>query len=526
MGPQVTDAPSTSLPLLAAQLGVWVAQQLEPESLVFHVSQFADIAGPVDADVFECALGRVLVEAEALRVRIVERGGEVRQELVSGSDWSLTRVDVSGLADPEGGARAWMREEMRRPFDLAGGGRLFTWALLKLSEERFFWYQRCHHIVLDGYSCSLVARRVAEVYTALVRGVPCPETSFRSLGRLVEQDRDYRDSPQHERDRDFWSARPLTEVEPLLLSGRSASAADFPLQQSAYLDKGAVDAVCAAAGLGPAGWTGAVLALSGAYFARLAGRDTVTVELPVTSRVTAVHRSTPGMLSNILPLSVPVPSGATITDVLTDVSASVRHLLLRQRYRQEDLHAGLGHAGGQYAFGPMVNILSFDHRLDFAGHPASAHPLTNGPVPDLALTIAPDTHPGRLRVDLHANPALYTHDDLTNHLTRLQHFINNLAADTEQPICRVELMDRAERTQVLEGWNDTARDVPDDTLPVLFEQQVARTPDAVAVVFEGVELSYREVNERANRLARLLVGQGAGPERFIAVALPRSADLV
>ncbi|MFF5668115.1 amino acid adenylation domain-containing protein [Streptomyces griseofuscus] len=526
MGPQVTDAPSTSLPLLAAQLGVWVAQQLEPESLVFHVSQFADIAGPVDADVFECALGRVLVEAEALRVRIVERGGEVRQELVSGSDWSLTRVDVSGLADPEGGARAWMREEMRRPFDLAGGGRLFTWALLKLSEERFFWYQRCHHIVLDGYSCSLVARRVAEVYTALVRGVPCPEASFRSLGRLVEQDRDYRDSPQHERDRDHWSRQVEAGAEPLLLSGRSAPPADLPLQQSAYLDKESVNAVCAAAGLGPAGWTGAVLALSGAYFARLAGRDTVTVELPVTSRVTAVHRSTPGMLSNILPLSVPVPSGATITDVLTDVSASVRHLLLRQRYRQEDLHAGLGHAGGQYAFGPMVNILSFDHRLDFAGHPASAHPLTNGPVPDLALTIAPDTNPGRLRVDIHANPALYTHDDLTNHLTRLHHFINTLAANPQQPIAHMELMDPAERTQVLEGWNDTARDIPHGTLPVLFEQQVARTPDAVAVVFEGVELSYREVNERANQLARLLVEQGAGPERFVAVALPRSADLV
>ncbi|MYQ96758.1 non-ribosomal peptide synthetase [Streptomyces sp. SID4946] len=84
----------------------------------------------------------------------------------------------------------------------------------------------------------------------------------------------------------------------------------------------------------------------------------------------------------------------------------------------------------------------------------------------------------------------------------------------------------AERAQVLEEWNDTARDIPHGTLPVLFEQQVARTPDAVAVVFEGVELSYREVNERANQLARLLLEQGAGPERFVAVTLPRSADLV
>ncbi|CAL2059776.1 protein of unknown function [Streptomyces murinus] len=79
---------------------------------------------------------------------------------------------------------------------------------------------------------------------------------------------------------------------------------------------------------------------------------------------------------------------------------------------------------------------------------------------------------------------------------------------------------------MLEEWNETGRELPGGTLPVLFEQQVKRTPDAGAVAFEGVELSYREVNERANRLARVLVGQGAGPERFVAVALSRSAELV
>ncbi|WP_244950505.1 non-ribosomal peptide synthetase, partial [Streptomyces griseofuscus] len=108
-------------------------------------------------------------------------------------------------------------------------------------------------------------------------------------------------------------------------------------------------------------------------------------------------------------------------------------------------------------------------------------------------------------------------------LTRL---LEGALADPRRPVSRAHFLDAGEQRLVLEEWNDTSAAVADGTLPVLFEAQVARTPDAVAVVCDGVELSYREVNERANRLARLLIGQGAGPERFVAVAMPRSAELV
>ena len=84
----------------------------------------------------------------------------------------------------------------------------------------------------------------------------------------------------------------------------------------------------------------------------------------------------------------------------------------------------------------------------------------------------------------------------------------------------------AERRRMLKDWNDTARVIPEVTLPELFEAQVARTPDAPAVIFEGTQVSYAELNARASRLARLLVSLGAGPERLVAVAMPRSADMI
>ncbi|MGN8084377.1 AMP-binding protein, partial [Variovorax sp. 22077] len=101
-----------------------------------------------------------------------------------------------------------------------------------------------------------------------------------------------------------------------------------------------------------------------------------------------------------------------------------------------------------------------------------------------------------------------------------------IAADPAQPIGRIEILAPEERQQILVGWNDTTHPVPEATLPALFEQQAAHTPEAIALVFEDQRLSYAELNARANQIAHHLIAQGVGPERFVALALPRSIELV
>ena len=101
-----------------------------------------------------------------------------------------------------------------------------------------------------------------------------------------------------------------------------------------------------------------------------------------------------------------------------------------------------------------------------------------------------------------------------------------VTAEAGQQIREIDLLGAEERRRILEGWNDTERAVPQATLPELFEQQVERTPDAVAVVFEDQQLSYRELNERANRLAHYLVGRGIGPEDVVGLAVPRSLEMM
>ena len=109
---------------------------------------------------------------------------------------------------------------------------------------------------------------------------------------------------------------------------------------------------------------------------------------------------------------------------------------------------------------------------------------------------------------------------------RLVRLLEAVTSDPQQPIGTVQLLSQAEREQVLRLWNQTTHEVPRSTLPQLFEAQVQRTPRATAVIFQERSLSYTELNQRANQLAHELIQRGIGPEDIVALALPRSLDLI
>ncbi|MFK4273640.1 condensation domain-containing protein, partial [Streptomyces milbemycinicus] len=157
----------TRLPVTTAQREIWIAHQIDPESPAYRIGEYLEIHGPVDPAVLERALRHVINEAESLRTRFAEEDGTVYQYVTPLSDWALPVFDVSGERDPRAEAEAWMRSEMSDPMR-PESGQLFTFALFKLREDSFAWYQSFHHLVVDGAGFALIARRVSDVYSALV----------------------------------------------------------------------------------------------------------------------------------------------------------------------------------------------------------------------------------------------------------------------------------------------------------------------------------------------------------------------
>lgn len=159
---------------MAGQLGVWHAQQLDPDNPIYNMAEYIEIRGTVDARLFEKAVRTAVSEIDCFALRFEEDpDGTPRQYAAPSTDWPFHTVDLSETEDPRARAAEWMRADLRRPVDLRGG-ELFTEALLKIEDGLFFWYQRIHHIIADGLAGSRIAAHVAAVYTALRDGTPSP----------------------------------------------------------------------------------------------------------------------------------------------------------------------------------------------------------------------------------------------------------------------------------------------------------------------------------------------------------------
>src|SRR3981081_1054972 len=211
------------LPLSDAQLGIWFAQSIDQSSSTYNLAEYLEIGGSVDATLFEMALRQVVAETEALHVRFVSDADVPGQIIGPAPDWSMSLVDVSGAPDPQAAAERWMRADLAKPVDLMRGP-LFAYALFKAAADRFFWYSRYHHIVMDGFGFALVAKRVADGYSALAAGRTAEPATFGSLAPLLDDDATYRASKRFEQDRHFWMDYLAGLQEPANLGERPRTA--------------------------------------------------------------------------------------------------------------------------------------------------------------------------------------------------------------------------------------------------------------------------------------------------------------
>ncbi|NVI92300.1 non-ribosomal peptide synthetase [Actinomadura sp. BRA 177] len=514
------------VPLSAAQQSVWYAQQLAPETPI-HIAQYIEIEGPVDHELFDRVARIAAHEAPAMNARLTERDGAARQVLDPDASVSIPLVDLSGEPDPDAAARAWMRERMSAPLP-PDGDRLFHTALLRLGPDLHRWFLRAHHTILDAYSGLLISRRAAEVYTLLADGgeyVPAELGDYRAL--LAAEDA-YRRSERFERDRAYWTERFADKPVAVSLSDEMAEPTSDYRSLITVVPPGETADLAAGARRLRTATQGLAIAATAAYVARMTGTEDVILGLAVSGRTSQAALDTPAMLSTVLPLRVTVRPGMTVDELVRTVTRASARALRHQRYRREDLLRDLKLLGERRRlYGPVINIMAFDYRFDFAGLPARTHAITTGPIDDLSINIYDNFDGNGMRVDFEAHPDLYTEDQVSTHLDRYVRFLRALGdAAPSTPLREVELLDDTERSRVLDEWNDTAMRVEPAVVPELFEAQAARTPDASAVSHDGATLTYRELDERANRLAHHLIGRGVGAEDFVALALPRDEILI
>ena len=404
--------------------------------------------------------------------------------------------------------RQILTEERARRFDMADPP-LLRFLLVRVGADRYRFAVTNHHILLDGWSMPLVLGELFGDPSA----DPVPYRDY--LAWLAGRDRAAAEA--------VWREALAGVDEPTLL----APARTGPSRrEQRILDLGP-DLSSAIADLARrSGLTlnGVVQGLWGLLLARLAGRDDVVFGMTVSGRppeIPGIERMV-GLLINTIPVRVRLDAAEPVAGLLARLQEEQSRLSEADFLGLTDIQrlTGLGELFDTlYIFEnyPVVRDLETGDGLRITGAEGS-----DGAHYPLGLAVMPSE---TLRLRLDHDLAAFDEETAESILTRLCRLAEALIADPDRPVGRIDVLDDAERG-LLAGWNDTGRSVPEGTLPELFEAQVVRTPGAVAVESGDVRLSYAELNDWSGRFARWLVAQGVGPEKLVAVALPRSVELV
>ncbi|QFR33553.1 non-ribosomal peptide synthetase [Ancylobacter sp. TS-1] len=518
----MNERPGTAHPLTEAQAGLWYAQRLDPANPLFNTGQYIEMTGPLDRVAFEAALAQAVAEAEALALRMVDDPAGPRQIVDPARRPALEVIDVSQAPDPLAAAEADIARDMATPIDPArdplAAERLFV-----LGPRHHVWQQRIHHLAIDGYGMILLTQRVAELYNARRRGSEAG-AKLPGLAAALEEDAAYRVSDKRETDGAYW--RELFADRPEVASlapGLPASAPRFH-RRAVEIDGAAFARLRDAGERTAVPWPDVVTALTAAYVRRHTGTPEVVVGVPFMARLGSAAARVPAMLMNVLPLRVASDEDAPLDEVLGAVARSLTRARRHGRYRSEQLRRDLRLVGGQRRLhGPLINLLPFDETPRFDGLSCRLEVLSTGLVDDITFTFRLHGSQG-LRLEVDANPELYDAGTVEAHAARLTHFIE--AASAAGTLREVPTATPDEARRHLFALNATDHPVPDTTLAALIEAQMRATPHAPALRFGGRTLDYATLDARSAALAEALAARGVGRESLVAVALPRSFELV
>lgn len=509
--------------LTEAQAGLWYAQRLDPQNPVFNTGQYLEMRGPLDVEAFKRAVNLAMAEADGLTWTVADDADGPRLVAAPTLPPRLEVIDCSDDADPVATAIAAMRIDMATPIDLERTSATRQ-CLYLAGPDRSFWYQRIHHVFIDGYGTSLLLRRICDLYRSFVTGVSATTRPFAPFGPLLEADQAYRESAGANADRAYWTQafndRPdvVGLADGVAITSRSYTSVRAPFP--AGVDQGLAD-VSASSGVN---WPDILVALVGAYVQRHIGGREAIVGVPAMLRVGSVGARVPAMVMNVLPIRVSVDEDQPLGVVLEGLSAQMKAARKHGRYRSEQLRRDLGLLSDQRRlYGVLVNVLPFDSIPDLPGLTTELHVLGTGPVDDLTVTLRADANGAGLSLELDGNPRLYSADDLTAHGSRLAEFIGRALRATT--LAEVPTVTAAEHRRWVVEVNDTQHAVADATLTALIESAMSRTPAATAVIDHEGALTYAELDALTADWARRLRKAGVGAGDIVAVLVPRSVEL-
>ena len=518
-----------------AQERFWFLDQMDPGTSVLNESAHFRLTGRLDTDTLRRSLQEVVNRHEVLRTTFAVRGGQLFQLIAPALTMDVPVIDLRDLSKGDRQAEAWRRarEETQRPFDLARGPLLRA-RLLRTGEEEHVLLLVIHHIIFDGWSLGVLTREISILYEAFSRGNPSPLPDLPvQYADFAEFQRQSLDGAELAPGLAYWKgvlgsgppdlALPTDRPRPPIQTCRGAA-------ESVMLSRPLSKALAALSRREGVSLFMTLLAVFQTLLHRYTGQHDIAVGIPVAERSREELQGLIGCFLNILILRTDLSGNPTFRELVRRVGKVARQAYDHQATPFQKLVEEL-QPERDPSRAPLVQV--FVNMLNFAPGQLELPGVTVqhlaspkiGSMHDVTLYV--EEQEAGIRLRLVYNPDLFDAATIIRMLEHFQTLLNSVVGDAGQRLSALPLLTDRERDQMLVEWNRTDAPYPADVcLHQLVERQVQLTPDAVAAVCGEAELTYGDLNRRANQLAHSLRALRVGPETLVGICMERSFEMV
>ncbi len=532
--PILPEGRGIEYPLSFSQERFWFLDQLEPNNLAYKVTHGFRLSGHLDVEALERSLGEIVRRHESLRTTFHLRDGKPVQRVREEWSFKLTNIDLrqQTASDSDADVQRLYEGEHRRPFDLSAD-LLLRASLLRLGADEHVLLLNTHHIAWDHWSIGLFFRELSVLYQAFAAGRPSP------LAELAVQYKHYA----------LWQRTALTtELENHLtywkqLLADASPALNLPIDrprkplqnrregyQTVLLSKELTADLQALSRKAGVTFFMTLLAAFQTLLHRLTGEEDIVVGTPVAGRHRSETENLIGLFLNSLALRTRFSDNPTILELLARVRDVALGAYDHQELPFEKLVEELQperDLSRTPIFQVFINLYNFQEatlELDGLSVRRLAR-VKRAPQFDIELYIR--EHTDGMRLTFVYDSDLFEFETIKRMLANFEILLEAIASKPQLRVSDLPILTDAEKHQLLVEWNYTDRVYPNEKcIHHLFEEQVEKTPDALAIVFGGRTLNYRELNAGANQLAHRLRKLGVAPDMLVGVFLERSIEMV
>ena len=515
--------------LTSYQKDIWMMQNVYPNRPTYILGGYITFYEKVDYKKLNEALNIVIRENDSLRTKIIEKNGEPFQIFVPSVDYKIEFHNFSNHKESEKYSINWMQEEFAKVFNISTD-KLFRIDLIKADEKIYYLLVKAHHLIMDGWGLHILSKRIVDKYYSLICGKEIEDKNIYSYKTFIENHDKYLNSERYKKSSIFWENK-LKDLNEHLINRNSkynkdevitSSRKTMIIKREIYdkLERMAKDADCSTFHL--------FIAVLAVYFGRTYNKKEIVINVPIHNRTNVSEKNTIGLFTNEIPLRINLEENLQFTDLLMNIRNLLRECYRHQKFPINRVLKSKDIVNERISE-ISLSYINTDYEKEFEGHPVEVNSLTSkGQLNALTVFIRELTKTQDVKVDFDYQMEVFNNEfPIENVMNHIQNILDELLRCNNKQIYDIEMLTSEEKNKLMVEFNDTKAYYPENkTIEEIFEEQADKMPDEIAVEAEGKKLTYRELDEKSNSLARTLRKKGVGPDVVVGIMVERSVDMI